>query len=86
MTQAFQRQGVAAGNIANLETPGYRTREGRFDDPFEDHLAAAGRQRPLGQFTRAQTVLAAKFRLVSYAINEWPLPSARPRPEQRDDP
>jgi len=117
MTQAVQRQAAAVGNIANIDTPGYRAREVRFLDALDDHLAAAGMTasdprhfgastatpsttvrgetteveglasrrdgnnvqidrellgltRATGEFTRAQTVLAAKFRLVRYAINE----------------
>jgi flagellar basal-body rod protein FlgB len=116
MTQAVQRQATAVGNIANLDTPGYRTREVRFADALDDQLAASGLvasnprhlggptpgvadvrsevtevqglasrrdgnnvqidrellglTRATGEFTRAQTVLAAKFRLVRYAINE----------------
>ncbi len=117
MTQAVQRQAASVGNIANIDTPGYRTKEVQFLDALEDHLAAAGMSasdarhfgaatstpstsargdlteveglasrrdgnnvqidrellgltRATGEFTRAQTVLAAKFRLVRYAINE----------------
>jgi flagellar basal-body rod protein FlgB len=116
MTKAVQRQAAAVGNIANLDTPGYRTREVRFADALDDQLAASGMAasnprhlgagspgltdvrsevtesqglaarrdgnnvqidrellgltRATGDFTRAQTVLAAKFRLVRYAINE----------------
>ena len=114
MTQAVQRQAVTVGNIANLDTPGFRTQQVRFDDALDDHLAASGMAasdprhfgagvtggvrsevtetpglasrrdgnnvqidrellgltRATGEFTRAQTVLAAKFRLVRYAINE----------------
>jgi flagellar basal-body rod protein FlgB len=114
MTQAVQRQATAVGNIANLDTPGYRAREVRFDDALDDQLSAAGLAgsdarhfstaqpggvrgtvtdvqgldprrdgnnvqidrellgltRATGDFTKAQTVLAAKFRLVRYAINE----------------
>jgi flagellar basal-body rod protein FlgB len=117
MTQAVARQAAAVGNIANLDTPGYRAKEVQFLDALEDHLAAAGMAasdprhfgatsatpssevraeltdvqglasrrdgnnvqidrellgltRATGEFTRAQTVLAAKFRLVRYAINE----------------
>jgi flagellar basal-body rod protein FlgB len=32
MTQAVARQAVAAGNLANLDTPGYRAREATFGD------------------------------------------------------
>lgn len=116
MTQAVQRQAAAVGNIANLDTPGYRTKEVRFADALDDRLAASGMAashpghlgaassgvadvrsevteaqglasrrdgnnvqidrellgltRATGDFTKAQTVLAAKFRLVRYAINE----------------
>lgn len=112
LTRAVQRQAVAAGNLANLDTPGYRTKEVRFADALDDELTtglkatdarhiggAAGQRiteqaevpglaarrdgnnvqldrellslsRAAGDFTTAQTVLAAKFRLVRYAINE----------------
>lgn len=32
MTQAVGKQAVAAGNLANLDTPNYRTREATFGD------------------------------------------------------
>jgi flagellar basal-body rod protein FlgB len=112
MTQAVQRQAVAAGNLANLDTPGYRTRAPQFADELDAQLTAplgvshpahlpvgpgagaatttetpglAARRdgnnvqldrellaiaRAGGDFNKAQTVLAAKFRLVRYAINE----------------
>jgi flagellar basal-body rod protein FlgB len=114
MTRAVQRQAVAAGNLANLDTPGYRTRELRFDDalsaelggaamaatdprhfgspvsgpalPAEEEAAGLATRRDgnnvqldrellsmtraSADFSAAQTVLAAKFRLVRYAINE----------------
>ncbi len=100
---------MAASNLANLDTPGYRTRDVSFDEALDgqlggvvrtnaSHLAAptsdgapveaeglASRRdgnnvqldrelltmtRAGGDFGRAQTALAAKFRLVRYAINE----------------
>jgi flagellar basal-body rod protein FlgB len=114
MTRAVQRESVAAGNLANLDTPGYRTKEIKFTDALDSQLSAAGltttdprhfgagviteRQgearetdgldprrdgnnvqldrellamgRAAGDFNAAQTILAAKFRLVRYAINE----------------
>lgn len=116
LTQSVQRQAVAVGNIANLDTPGYRAREVRFSEALDEQLAALktshpdhfGPQNPpappsgadaevvetpglsaccdgntvqldrellnltraTGDFAKAQTVLAAKFRLVRYAINE----------------
>ena len=112
LTQAVQRQAVAASNLANLDTPGYRTKEVRFADALDGELsiglaatnerhvgAAASGSRPTsteatglqprrdgnnvqldrellamgraaGDFSAAQTILAAKFRLVRYAINE----------------
>ncbi len=115
MTRAVQRQAVAAGNLANLDTPGYRTQEVQFADALDGELGrsaglsttnprhlggatASGRQpdvreipaldarrdgnnvqldrellamgRAAGDFNAAQTILAAKFRLVRYAINE----------------
>jgi flagellar basal-body rod protein FlgB len=113
MTRAVQQQAVAAGNLANLDTPGYRTKEVRFDDALDAELGAgslsatnprhfgaaaeragadpvdavglASRRdgnnvqldrellnlgQAAGDFSAAQSVLAAKFRLVRYAINE----------------
>lgn len=113
LTTAVQRQSVAASNLANLDTPGYRTREASFADALNDelgpdallrtnprHLAGpegaggsatreaeglASRRdgnnvqldrellalnRAAGDFSAAQTALAAKFKLVRYAINE----------------
>ena len=112
LTTAVQKQSVAASNLANLDTPGYKTRAVSFADALdgeleartmartaEGHLAGtpatAGAEseveglqarrdgnnvqldrellaltRASGEFTAAQTALAAKFRLVRYAINE----------------
>jgi len=111
MTLAAARQIVAAGNLANASTPGFRAREVDFARTLDDSLstslrltnerhiqagsaggpetkeiagAAARRDgntvqidrellemtRATGEFARAQTALAAKFRLVRYAINE----------------
>jgi flagellar basal-body rod protein FlgB len=118
MTRAVQRQAVAAGNLANAETPGYRAQEMQFAEALAGQLeGGGGALQPLATHTRhlagdadgsgggvlrdaeglparrdgntvqmeremlalsqsgtdfasAQTVLAAKFRLVRYAINE----------------
>jgi len=114
MSRAVQKQAVAAGNLANLDTPGYRTKEIRFSDTLDNELLSsasltttssrhlggtvvearteAGEADGLdprrdgnnvqldrellalgragGDFNAAQTILAAKFRLVRYAINE----------------
>lgn len=111
MTIAAARQVVAAGNLANVNTPGYRAREGDFATTLDASLATSLRRtderhlqsehagspqtkevdglqarrdgntvqidrellamtRAAGEFQRAQTALAAKFRLVRYAINE----------------
>jgi len=113
MTHAVARQVVAAGNLANVDTPNFRAREVDFDVTLNhavagtlvtthpDHLTAAADapagpltretagapvrrdgnsvqiDRELlamtdaaGDFARAQTVLAAKFRLVRYALSE----------------
>jgi flagellar basal-body rod protein FlgB len=114
MTRAVARQVAAAGNLANLETPGYRAREPQFGDALDRQLApavelattraghiAGAAPDPLvgtqevegltarrdgnnvqldrellmmtqasGDFAKAQTALAAKFRLVRYALNE----------------
>lgn len=114
MTRAVQRETLAAGNLANLDTPGYRAREASFEAALGSsgglelrttagkHLPSptsptgttmsvketadtASRRdgnnvqldhellelnRAMGDFSAAQTVLAAKFRLVRYAIND----------------
>lgn len=114
MTRAVQQQAVAAGNLANLDTPGYRTKELQFADTLDSELGGAqllatdsrhfgvasgtpslpnetdasglavrrdgnnvqldrellNLSKAAGDFSAAQTVLAAKFRLVRYAINE----------------
>ncbi|MGD9906750.1 MAG: flagellar basal body rod protein FlgB [Vicinamibacterales bacterium] len=109
MNAAVARQTVAASNLANLDTPGYRTREVSFDDALNSELGGLRRTsarhlpapdagvavdesaglasrrdgnnvqldrellamtRAAGDFSKAQTALAAKFRLVRYAINE----------------
>lgn len=116
LDRAVAKQVVAASNVANLDTPGYRTREVVFDEVLASEIGKHGpltgtvkaasstatRGRPEGQqireaeglqsrrdgnnvqldrellamnraagdFTAAQTVLSAKFRLIRYAINE----------------
>jgi flagellar basal-body rod protein FlgB len=113
MTRAVQKQAVAASNLANLDTPGYRTRTVEFGDELDAALRPAlaatnprhfgaprgsaappdvreaddlaerrdgnnvqmdrellALGRAAGDFSSAQTALAAKFRLVRYAINE----------------
>lgn len=110
LNNAVAKQTVAASNLANLDTPGYRTRGVSFDDALDQKLGAMRRTsdrhlgrpdpdtehtaeveglqsrrdgnnvqvdrellaltRAAGDFSRAQTALTAKFRLVRYAINE----------------
>ena len=110
MTVAAAKQVASAGNLANIDTPGYKAKEASFDDALSKHIPAArtgdARQKELadlekpvireipglparrdgntvqldrelltmgkaaGDFAAAQTALAAKFRLVRYAINE----------------
>lgn len=113
MTVAAAKQVVSASNLANVNTPGYKTKETSFSDALDQrmrltlaatqpgHLGegsefadggapreaeglAARRDgnnvqidrellamaRAGGEFSRAQTALAAKFRLVRYALNE----------------
>src|SRR4029079_17892306 len=41
MTRAVQRQAVAAGNLANLDTPGFRTKELRFDEALDAELGGS---------------------------------------------
>lgn len=114
MTRAVARQVAAAGNLANVETPGYRAQEPVFGEALDRQLGAglqlaststghlqgtptaapAGTKeveglstrrdgnnvqldrellimaQASGDFQKAQTALAAKFRLVRYAISE----------------
>lgn len=111
MTVAAAKQVVAASNLANASTPGYKAREVDFSGTLDDALGSGLRtthashmqspdtvgapvresqglqarrdgntvqiDRELltvaqagGDFARAQTALAAKFRLVRYALNE----------------
>ena len=109
LNNAVAKQTVAASNLANLDTPGYRTRDVSFDDALDSELGGLRRtsashlstspvegdavevqglasrrdgnnvqldrellalSRAAGDFSRAQTALTAKFRLVRYAINE----------------
>jgi flagellar basal-body rod protein FlgB len=112
MSVAVAKQVVAAGNLANIDTPGYRTRDVSFDDLLAGevqklglHAPTAGQMpgtaaegpaavevgglesrrdgnnvhldrelfsmtRASADFTAAQTALAAKFRLIRYAMNE----------------
>lgn len=104
MTRAVARETVAASNLANVDTPGYRAKVVHFAEALEAQLAGtAGAigpndapqveeaeglpmrrdgnnvqldrelvalNRASADFSAAQTALAAKFRLVRYAINE----------------
>jgi|SRR5581483_801877 flagellar basal-body rod protein FlgB len=110
LTMAVARHVVASSNLANIDTPGYRTREVSFGDLLSGELqklgmAPAAPQAPgagldpqttevdglpsrrdgnnvqldrelvnmtqaSADFSAAQAVLAAKFRLIRYAINE----------------
>jgi flagellar basal-body rod protein FlgB len=113
MAIAAAKQVVAAGNLANVNTPGYRARAIDFTAALEQQLGgsisltgtaqghlegsvkeAVGTEEieglPMrrdgnnvqidrelltmstaaGEFARAQTALAARFRMVRYALNE----------------
>ena len=108
MAIAVAKQVASAGNLANVDTPGYKAQEVDFAATLKNKLApanstfpAAGApndgialkdaeglpvrrdgnnvqldrellnmSRATGDFAAAQTALAAKFRLVRYAINE----------------
>ena len=108
MALAVARQVASAGNLANVDTPGYKAKEVNFAETLKNKLAPANStfpgaaapnggvvlqdveglpvrrdgnnvqidrellnmSRAAGDFTQAQTALAAKFRLVRYAINE----------------
>jgi flagellar basal-body rod protein FlgB len=113
MTAAVAKQVVAAGNVANIDTPGYRTREASFGDLLDGEVkklaltttnakqlpgvgSADSTQtaevegldsrrdgnnvqldrelftmtRAGSDFAAAEAALAAKFRLIRFAINE----------------
>jgi flagellar basal-body rod protein FlgB len=99
LNRAVARQQVAASNIANIDTPGYRAKEVQFAEALDASLQNQAADAPIvadaeglaarrdgntvqldrellnltrasGDFSAAQTALAAKFRLVRYAINE----------------
>jgi flagellar basal-body rod protein FlgB len=113
MAVAVARQVIAAGNLANVDTPGFRAQEGDFDRALDSRIGGAlplattsashlpvvagapavtthdaggpprrdgntvqldrellNMAEATGDFAKAQTALAAKFRLVRYAINE----------------
>jgi flagellar basal-body rod protein FlgB len=111
MTIAAARQVISAGNLANANTPGFRTQELEFAVTLDTTVARTlaitdsrhlqlpdasmppareaedlparrdgntvqidrellAMTRASGEFQRAQTALAAKFRLVRYAISE----------------
>ncbi len=108
MTMSVARQVAATGNLANVDTPGYKAVEPSFAQALDSqmqmkvtrpgHVSGATESRSLteikgatarrdgntveidrelltmnraaGDFSAAQTALAAKFRLVRYAINE----------------
>jgi flagellar basal-body rod protein FlgB len=103
MTISVAKQVASSGNLANVDTPGYKTKEVTFTDALKSKLAPVNATYPsarpkaaapailparrdgnnvsldremlamsraAGDFAAAQTALAAKFRLVRYAINE----------------
>ena len=108
MAIAVAKQVASAGNLANVDTPGYKAKEVNFAETLKNKMSpgnstfpAAGAvnggvvlqdaeglpmrrdgnnvqldrellsmNRAAGEFSQAQTALAAKFRLVRYAINE----------------
>ena len=89
MNQSVARQTAAASNLANIDTPGYKTRDASFADALDGELEEVSglpqrrdgnnvqldrellaMSSAAGDFSKAQTALAAKFRLVRYAINE----------------
>jgi flagellar basal-body rod protein FlgB len=108
MAIAVAKQVASAGNLANVDTPGYKTKEVNFAETLKNKLSPGNStfpgatapnggvvmqdveglpvrrdgnnvqldrellsmSRASGDFAAAQTALAAKFRLVRYAINE----------------
>jgi flagellar basal-body rod protein FlgB len=106
MAIAVAKQVASAGNLANVDTPGYKAKEVNFSETLKNKLTPVNSTFPAaandsvvlqdveglparrdgnnvqldrellsmskaaGDFAAAQTALAAKFRLVRYAINE----------------
>ena len=108
MAIAVAKQVASAGNLANVDTPGYKAKEVNFAETLKNKLSPANAtfpgagaanggvvlqdvedlparrdgnnvqldrelinmSRAAGDFAQAQTALAAKFRLVRYAISE----------------
>jgi flagellar basal-body rod protein FlgB len=106
MAIAVAKQVASAGNLANVDTPGYKAKEVTFSETLKTTLNPGNStfpanpnegvitkeaeglparrdgntvqldrellsmSRAAGDFAAAQTALAAKFRLVRYAINE----------------
>jgi len=108
MAIAVAKQVASAGNLANVDTPGYKAQEVNFAETLKNKLSPSNAtfpgatapnggvvlqdveglpvrrdgnnvqidrellnmSRAAGDFAQAQTALAAKFRLVRYAINE----------------
>src|SRR5262245_60070376 len=56
MTVAVAKQLVSAGNLANVDTPGYRTREVAFDDLLEQQLRTPASLTADGQHEGADPV------------------------------
>jgi flagellar basal-body rod protein FlgB len=44
MSLATQRMTLVASNLANIDTPGYRTQDFSFEDAFKEQMAALDRQ------------------------------------------
>jgi flagellar basal-body rod protein FlgB len=106
MAIAVAKQVASSGNLANVDTPGYKTKDVNFAETLKNKLGPGNStfpnapnggvvlqdaedlpvrrdgnnvqidrelmsmSRAAGDFSAAQTALAAKFRLVRYAINE----------------
>jgi flagellar basal-body rod protein FlgB len=46
MTRTVARQTVAASNLANVDTPGYKAREATFSDALDGQLSAVAKTAP----------------------------------------
>jgi flagellar basal-body rod protein FlgB len=70
MTLASRRMTLIAGNLANIDTPNYRTQDFSFEDAFQQQMAALDRQ-----FSPSTEPLKLPSRFPDAAARTTPAPS-----------